>query len=563
MTTVAIFGGGVAGLTAAHELGERGYSIDLYEKLPQLGGKSRSFGKPGSGQGGLQDLPGEHGFRFYPGFYKHVPDTMSRIPLSSGVGTVADNLVDVPNFVLAFKDAPPISMPTNAGAVTSPEEWGAALINLFSTAQIGLDLDDIAFFAERILCALASCEERRAQQYEEMNWENYIKVGERGPVYKRVFSDGLARPLVAMDPGQTNARTALTVMIQILQNIIEPNQTADRILNGPTSEAWINHWEMYLDSMPNVSIRTGVSATEIVVQNNQVHHVKLATGAGVEQVVADYYIFAVPLEVMQGLLTPALEAAAPELSEMLGLTTSWMTGLVYYFSNDATLVNGHVIYADSPWALTSISPLPFWPNVSGSNIGSGNVQSVISTIISNWDKPGTATAKTPKQCTENELIAEVIAQLNQHLQNIPGEQLISQAVVDSFLDPAISFDNNGVVSGNSEPLLINTVGSYKRRPPPITQVQNLFLAGDYVRTLTNLATMEGACEAGRLAAMGILLRDGWSAGQRPHTFPLSESPIFDSLKFIDKTVNFPLGWGPPCPSSLDALLAEYAKAKPK
>ena len=25
-------------------------------------------------------LPGEHGFRFFPNFYKHVTDTMSRIP---------------------------------------------------------------------------------------------------------------------------------------------------------------------------------------------------------------------------------------------------------------------------------------------------------------------------------------------------------------------------------------------------------------------------------------------------------------------------------------------------
>ena len=35
---------------------------------------------PGSGAGGRADLPAEHGFRFFPGFYRHLPDTMRRIP---------------------------------------------------------------------------------------------------------------------------------------------------------------------------------------------------------------------------------------------------------------------------------------------------------------------------------------------------------------------------------------------------------------------------------------------------------------------------------------------------
>ena len=42
---------------------------------------------PGSGTGGRADLPAEHGFRFFPGFYRHLPDTMKRIP--PGGGSVA------------------------------------------------------------------------------------------------------------------------------------------------------------------------------------------------------------------------------------------------------------------------------------------------------------------------------------------------------------------------------------------------------------------------------------------------------------------------------------------
>src|SRR5262245_63108257 len=47
------------------------------------GGKTRSITSPGTGSGGRGDLPGEHGFRFFPGYYKHVIHTMSRIPYAN------------------------------------------------------------------------------------------------------------------------------------------------------------------------------------------------------------------------------------------------------------------------------------------------------------------------------------------------------------------------------------------------------------------------------------------------------------------------------------------------
>src|SRR3954451_20705469 len=83
MTTVAVLGGGVAGLTAAHELIERGFAVTVYEARDRLGGKARSLPVPDSGNDGRRALPAEHGFRFFPGFYKHVPDTMRRIGVDS------------------------------------------------------------------------------------------------------------------------------------------------------------------------------------------------------------------------------------------------------------------------------------------------------------------------------------------------------------------------------------------------------------------------------------------------------------------------------------------------
>ena len=67
---------------------------------------------------------------------------------------------------------------------------------------------------------------------------------------------------------------------------------------------------------------------------------------------------------------------------------------------------------------------------------------------------------------------------------------------------------NPIEATNLEPLLINTAGSWEDRPEATTAIENLFLASDYVRTHTDLATMEGANEAARRAVNGILERSG-------------------------------------------------------
>src|SRR3954453_19170181 len=99
MTRVAILGGGVAGLTAAHELAERGFEVVVLEARDIPGGKARSLPVPGSGVDGRADLPAEHGFRFFPGFYRHLPDRMGRTPLSHG--TVFDRLTGATRILLA------------------------------------------------------------------------------------------------------------------------------------------------------------------------------------------------------------------------------------------------------------------------------------------------------------------------------------------------------------------------------------------------------------------------------------------------------------------------------
>ena len=103
---VIIIGGGVAGLTAAHELVERDFEVHVFERRSILGGKAAStrfVPRKETGKDGDR-LPAEHGFRFVPGWYRHLPHTLERIPYRGRRngrhrGSVLDNLVTDPSMI--------------------------------------------------------------------------------------------------------------------------------------------------------------------------------------------------------------------------------------------------------------------------------------------------------------------------------------------------------------------------------------------------------------------------------------------------------------------------------
>src|SRR5580658_9206462 len=167
---VIVLGGGAAGMTAAHELIERGFEVIVLERRDIAGGKARSIPVADTGQGtrayevadkGISSLydkiPGEHGFRFFPGFYKHVIDTMRRIPSFDG-RTAADHLVPTTRVGFTQYGKPtfliPSQFPRTAGDV------GTLLSDalLAFGPVIGLSPEDLAFFGARFWQILTSCE---------------------------------------------------------------------------------------------------------------------------------------------------------------------------------------------------------------------------------------------------------------------------------------------------------------------------------------------------------------------------------------------------------------------
>ena len=138
--------------------------------------------------------------------------------------------------------------------------------------------------------------------------------------------------------------------------------------------------------------------------------------------------------------------------------------------------------------------------------------------------------KAARDCTPEEIKTEVWEQLKLSanygdIVNLRDEQLHSFS-----LDPSLS--RHAGTTANEEPLLVNLVDTWKLRPEAVTKIPNLFLASDYVRTYTDLATMEAGNEAARRAVNGLLDAAG-SEATRCGVWDLYEPELFAPWRELD------------------------------
>ena len=526
--SVAVLGGGVAGLSTAHELVERGFSVVVYEGRATFGGKSRSIPVPGSAPDGGASLPAEHGFRLFPGFYRHLPDTMSRIP-GRGRERVTEDLVPAGITMLAREDGPNAIV---APAESPIDDFGPVMRFLArSLADLGIEAGERAFFLQRLLVLLTSCDERRFEQWEHETWWSFIAGERRSPAFRALVADGLMRTLVAAPAREVSARTGGYLLLQRVFDLARADGRADRLLDAPTNDVWIDPWVEHLRAL-GVELHSNVDVVGIDCRAGRIEGVTVERNGARGVIAADHYVAALPVEQLAKLVSPELAAAEPSLGRLHLLRTRWSNAIVFYLREDVPVVAGHTIYVDSDWALSSVSQRQFWPRLDFARLGHGNVGGILSVDICDWERPSRRTGKVASTCGAQEIKDEVWAQLEDHL-NRDGETVLDHRdLVGWYLDDHISFPNP-TAAANAEPVVVNTPGSWANRPAAVTGVPNLFIAADFVRTNTDVATMEAANEAARRAVNGIL-DAARSAAPRCPVWPLREPALFAQARALDR-----------------------------
>ena len=581
---VVIAGGGIGGLSAAHELVTRGFDVEVYEHHDIPGGKARSTGVPGSGKDKGPELPAEHGFRFFPGYYQHVIDTMQHTPYWDTGEKITDRLISVDKEALAsFTNRAiitPAKMPTTLSGFLKLRQ------QMKSQPSVNFDKGELRFYLGKLWQIVTSCHERRDDQYQQIPWWEFIGAENRSDNYQKYLAD-ISRTLVAADPKKVSTRTNGNVWIQTLMGMW--GERSDRVLDGPTNEIWIYPWLKYLldqgvkyyinasvmEVMTNDKEVTGLRVTDAnsgrpgakhqhmarVLDCDRYGITKVKAFKGEELVASgDYYISAVPVERMAELLAdpfekedhPFKEGEDPvkhggsDLFKMnptfrhiieLSYSVQWMNGIQFYLKTvqgkkQAPYLPGHHIHVDAPFALTSIFQTHYWQGIDLSVYGDGTLKAICSVDISDWnDAPGRIYDKCAIDLHRSQVFEEVWTDVKCGFRHDPQAAVTDENLITWQLDSDITSSTQMRLK-NREPLLVNRVNTWRLRPEAITRVSNLYLASDYVRTYTDLATMEGANEAARRAVNGIL--DASGSDQPPcRLWKLQEPAVLEPFKAYD------------------------------
>jgi hypothetical protein len=219
-------------------------------------------------------IPGEHGFRFFPSFYRNMFDTMKRIPI--GEATVAsgpllgaapirdsarsafDALRSGDNIELGLDpvERQPRSYKIPRHPMRSPQEIRQFFANVLERA--GYRAEDVYRLATRYLEYLTSSPERRCLEYEKISWSSYLGLySDFSPYFVKHVNSG-AQALIAMGSEKNDARTIGSVALQLTLDQLRPNQSGytDATLRGPTSLSLFGPWQAYLESQ-NVRFTCG------------------------------------------------------------------------------------------------------------------------------------------------------------------------------------------------------------------------------------------------------------------------------------------------------------------
>lgn len=439
----------------------------------------------------LNVFPSEHGFRFFPSFYRHLFDTLKRVPILNPkphertIATVRGNLVPCDGLGFARKGAVR-SFLIQRSAVTSAE----ALRNYLRLvlAELDYSLSDIDRFATKMFKYMTSCTERREAEYEDISWATFVELKKYSRVSREHIEYG-PQMSAALRGSKSDARTQGNISVQLMMDQFRTDGQADFTLNGPTNPAWFDHWHDYL-SMQGVRFRRGTLTGFHVVDGKVLPRVfRNVTRNDDGEFVPDpaseltargrYFVLALSLPAAVKAASAFLAVAdlppdndfertiafAPNLDEDLKLAVpvgplQHLSGIQFYFEVDVSFWRGHTQYLDSEWGLTSIAQPQFW----GRRVDRTDAyRGILSVDIGIWDR--NYKGKIAWDCTTDEIAVGAWEQIRDHHDDAFVERYGRGARLPSPI--AYAFDANIIMTTpktDTTPFLVNRVGAYRKRP---------------------------------------------------------------------------------------------------
>ena len=488
---VVIIGAGISGLTVAHELVEKGFEVEVYEKDSIAGGMARSTRTPSG-------VPSEHSWRGYAPFYYNAFEIMSRVPIQKKLSdyertdrdiiTFKGQKYDLTEFIpkhpggsiinRMLKSEKPLEQvwKDNKVAWHMKNPYVMSILEKYKVgseappdvrdnlAQSGIDfklltnkrdgdtnisLVDYPYLSY-LFIKYAIVNKRRNNQTKliDLMWPLQ-------ETSKQYLIDYISGPGYGFDKNTISANHYFCFAYQQLY----AGKHSWQVMNQPTSEAWIDPWVEYLTSKGvRFHFKSEMSS--------------LTPGGAIingELIKADEYVLATP---------PEIKVPNDQISFRFG------------FKRKISFEQHNIAFVllDSKYNITFYPQDEHWSK----EVNLGPVESLWSgTVINGKDavklKPDELLAEIKRQFLQSKYIRDIISE-----DDIVYEEIFE----DWYWDKKVK----RLVSKN--PKWVNSVNEV--RPLNITEYPNMWISGAHTKTTIDVWSMESAVESGKLASNLIL-----------------------------------------------------------
>ena len=439
---VAVLGGGLAGLSAARSLVEMGFDVTLVEKRPFLGGRAFSFYSREA------DMEVDNGQHVFMGCCTYYIDFLRAID-AYGDAMLQDSL------------RAEVVLDGVRGTLSSSPMLGPLHLIPSFIRYPHLDAADKVRAVWGLLKASLTDRRKNVEWLDSLTFYDWLKSNHQSERTIENLWNLIILPTLNDDVGSVNADMALMVVQQGL--LKKPRDAAIGYTRvGLSSIAGIPGRRFIEDSGGTVMLRKTVRS--LALDDNRVRGARLSDGTTLQ---ANAYLSALPYETLFDLLPPTL-AKDPFFEPIAGLTSAPIVN-VHLWYDRKVMDEAFVAFLDSPIQWVFNRSL-----IQGNDNSPG--QYVCISLSGAWDF-----IDRPKDDLK-EMFEEEMGRV------FP---LARNAIVQKCLiikQPNATFRC--------------VPGVARHRPPQITPIDNLFLAGDWTDTDWP-STMEGAVRSGVYAARAL------------------------------------------------------------
>lgn len=499
ITTVAVFGAGISGLSVAHELARLGYKVSVYEANCEPGGFFRSARLKQD-----NNMPSEYSWHGFGPWYYNAFDIMKQIPFDEK-GSVYNR---------------GLSRPIDFGIF--PEQGEARFYDksLKNIPKMFLISNWDWIRSAWLMLKTWTANQRTVKEYSKQNAAEKWKplMNERGHrLWKACFG-----PWIGSDWTRVSLHQAGQFFRKQLITRPSNSHPADEegplwkqgagdgwlLLRGPSNEIWFDKWVKYLQDI-GVKFFWNASLKHLEFKEKEITGTSLESGAKVE---ADLYVLAInPFATVEVLARTPLLEREEELKLFKPLTQDGPHMQVSFriaFCENIFFPRKRaaVVVADSEFNLTLFAQEQVWmpevelgPGIKSLWTGTSCVETV----------PGRIYQLPVKKCSKEQFIEEVRTQILscQSLDSLikeanGGRSLKEFKIMKIEVWHEWLFSSEGIQSYH-QPKWVNSTNTQAYLPNQTTPILNLFLAGAHTKTEADVWSIEGAVESGRRAAKAI------------------------------------------------------------